>query len=253
MPKTIRVFVLEDNRLLGVGIAAMLREQRDLKVAVAAKGVDPLRQVRESKPDIVLLAAGFGDNHSSCLAATLREAAPDAKVVVMGLLPVQEDILEFVRAGVSGFVLKEATLDELIGTIRAVAAGAKVLPHSLAGMLFTDIANRTVKRRAPELTESERLTQRERQVIDLISDGLSNKEIAQGLCIATSTVKGHVHSILEKLALRTRLQIAAYARSGYRATGSPPSSPVPPAPPSAPRVLRIERHSPPDRRRSIDG
>ena len=97
------------------------------------------------------------------------------------------------------------------------------------------------------------LTQRERQVIDLISDGLSNKEIAQGLCIATSTVKGHVHSILEKLALRTRLQIAAYARNGYRATSAPPSSPVPPPAPSPPSVLRIERQSPPGRRRSIDG
>ncbi len=66
LPKTIRVFVLEDNRLLGDGIAAMLRGQRDFKVVVVAKGVDPLRQARETKPDIVLLAAGFGDNHSSC-------------------------------------------------------------------------------------------------------------------------------------------------------------------------------------------
>jgi two-component system, NarL family, nitrate/nitrite response regulator NarL len=259
LPKTVRVFLLEDNRLLGDGIAAMLRGQRDLKVVVSAKGVDPLRQARETKPDIVLLAAGFGDNRSACLAATLREAAPEAKVVVMGLLPVQEDILELVRAGVSGFVLKDATLTELVGTIRTVAAGAKVLPHSLAGMLFSDIATRTAKRRAPEVTESERLTQRERQVIDLISDGLSNKEIAQGLCIATSTVKGHVHSILEKLALRTRLQIAAYARNGYRTTRSAPSSavtpapPMPPVPPVPPRVLRIERHAPPDRRRTIDG
>ena len=207
MPKTIRVFVLEDNRLLGDGIAAMLRGQRDFKVVVVAKGVDPLRQARETKPDIVLLAAGFGDNHSSCLAATLREAAPDAKVVVMGLLPVQEDILEFVRAGVSGFVLKEATLDELVGTIRTVAAGAKVLPHSLAGMLFTDIANRTTKRRAPEVTESERLTQRERQVIDLISDGLSNKEIGYRLGVSETSVKATLQQLFRKTGVRSRTQL----------------------------------------------
>jgi len=111
----------------------------------------------------------------------------------------------------------------------------------------------TVQRGTPEPAESERLTRREREVIELISDGSSNKEIAQRLCIAISTVKGHVHSILEKLTLRTRLQIAAYARNGYRATSAPPSSPVPPPAPSPPRVLRIERQSPPGRRRSIDG
>ena len=151
------------------------------------------------------------------------------------------------KAGVSGFILKEATLDELVGTIRTVAAGAKVLPHSLAGMLFTDIAKRTVQRGTPEPAESERLTRREREVIELISDGLSNKEIAQRLCIAISTVKGHVHSILEKLTLRTRLQIAAYARNGHNGTGFP-ITPVPPSKPAP--ILRIERDaSPADRRR----
>ena len=241
MLKTIRVLVIEDNRLLRDGIAAMLRGQRDLKLVVVANGADAaLLQARETKPDIVLLDAGLGDHHSHRLAAKVREVAPDARVIVMDLLPVQEDILEFVKAGVSGFILKEATLDELVGTIRTVAAGAKVLPHCLAGMLFTDIAKRTVQRGTPEPAESERLTRREREVIELISEGFSNKEIAQRLCIAVSTVKGHVHSILEKLTLRTRLQIAAYARNGHNGTGSP-ITPVPPSKPAP--ILRIERNA----------
>ena len=132
-------------------------------------------------------------------------------MIVMDLLPVQADIVAFVREGASGFILKDATFDDFLETIRSVAAGAKVLPPSLTGSLFSQIVEQVVDQGKTDLIGAVRMTKREREVVDLIAEGLSNKEIAQRLNIATYTVKSHVHNILEKLALHTRLQVASYA------------------------------------------
>jgi DNA-binding NarL/FixJ family response regulator len=129
----------------------------------------------------------------------------------MDLLPVHEDIVEFVHVGVSGFIMKDATLDDLVTTIRSVAGGAHVLPPQMTGSLFSQIARDAVTKGRPDVLESVRMTPREREVINLIAEGLSNKEIASTLHIATHTVKSHVRNIMEKLTLHTRLQIAAYA------------------------------------------
>ena len=125
----------------------------------------------------------------------------------------QADVVEFVKEGVSGFILKDATFDDFVGTIRSVAAGASVLPPSLTGSLFSQIIEKVAGEGKVSLIESVRMTKREREVIELIAEGLSNKEIAQQLNIATYTVKSHVHNILEKLALHTRLQVASYAHT----------------------------------------
>src|SRR3989454_12023811 len=120
------------------------------------------------------------------------------------------------------FRSKDATLDEFVDTIRAVARGTDVLPAALTATLFSHIAKLAVGRKDPDAAKAVRMTERERAVFDLIADGLSNKEIAQRLHLTTNTVKGHVHNILEKLALHTRLQVAAYARRG---TKSEPATP----------------------------
>ena len=129
----------------------------------------------------------------------------------MDLMPVDEEIVEFVNVGVSGFVLKDATFDDLIGTIRLVAAGQKVLPARMTESLFSQIAKEAVTRAREQVIEDVSITRREREVIELIGDGLSNKEISQRLNIATHTAKSHVRNVMEKLALHTRLQIAAYS------------------------------------------
>jgi two-component system NarL family response regulator len=135
----------------------------------------------------------------------------------MGFIPSQSDIVEFVEAGASGFILKDATIKEFIGTVRSVARGIKILPPTLTDSLFThviDIAvrknERTGKKRV-SIVKAVRMTMREREIIALIANGLTNKQIAERLNIATFTVKSHVHNILEKLALHSRLQIAIHA------------------------------------------
>ena len=221
MPKTIPVLVIEDNRLVREGIAAMLAGEQDLEVVAAVDGAAAaLREAREAHPRVVLLDAGLGDHDSHRLVASIRQTAPDARIIVMYVLPVPEDVVEFIKAGASGFIAKDATRDDFLGAVRSVAAGTEVLPRALTGTLFSHIAKRAVNHTGPEISEATRMTRREREVLQLVSDGLSNKEIADRLHIATNTVKGHVHNILEKLTLHTRLQIAAYARRGETAPRS---------------------------------
>jgi len=160
----------------------------------------------------LLLDVGLRDEDSLRVAASLAKRSPGTKVIVMDLIPMSDDIVQFVNAGVSGFVLKDATFDEFVATIRSVAAGGKVLPSRMTESLFSQIAKAADAQGHEHVLEDVRMTRREREVIELIGEGLSNKEIAQRLNIAAHTVKSHVRNVMEKLALHTRLQIAAYSR-----------------------------------------
>ncbi len=205
----ITVAIIEDNRLVRDALTVMLNRLPEMRV-VSLNGADPAVPV-EAKPRVLLLDVGLRDQDSLGVATALRSDHPDAGIIVMDLLPVNEEIMEYVNAGVSGFVLKDANFDEFVATIRAVAAGTKVLPPRLTESLFSQIAREAVEREPARAAEDVRMTRREREVIDLIGEGLSNKELAQRLNIATHTVKSHVRNVMEKLALHTRLQIAAYS------------------------------------------
>jgi DNA-binding NarL/FixJ family response regulator len=206
---TITVAIIDDNRLVREALTAMLNRLTDIRVV--SSDVADSALLAEKKPHVLLLDVGLRDQDSLRVAAALRQENPDAKIIVMDLLPVNEEIREFVNAGVSGFVLKDASFDEFVGTIRSVAAGTKVLPPRMTESLFSQIAKEVDGQEPAQVLEAVRMTPREREVIDLIGEGLSNKEIAQRLNIATHTVKSHVRNVMEKLALHTRLQIAAYS------------------------------------------
>jgi DNA-binding NarL/FixJ family response regulator len=120
--------------------------------------------------------------------------------------------MEFVQAGADGFILKDATLVDVVNTIRSVAGGKTVLPSLMTSSLFFQIAEHALLKGKRNLRGATRMTQREKEIISLIVEGMSNKEIAGKLNIATFTVKSHVHNILEKLALHSRLQIANFSR-----------------------------------------
>jgi DNA-binding NarL/FixJ family response regulator len=206
---TIRVAIIDDNRLVREALTTMLNRLPDVRVVASDVADSP--SLAASKPHVLLLDVGLRDQDSLLVAATLREANPEAKIVVMDLLPVNEEIMEYVNAGVSGFVLKDATFEEFVETIRSVAKGMKVLPPRMTESLFSQIAKEVDGLEPENVLADVRMTRREREVIELIGEGLSNKEIAQRLNIATHTVKSHVRNVMEKLALHTRLQIAAYS------------------------------------------
>lgn len=206
----ISIAVIEDNRLVREGIASLLNHTKNFKVVAVASTGDP-DVLRVANPDVVLLDVGLLDNDSLRFAESIKTDFPLAKVIMMDLLPIHEDIVDFVNAGVSGFILKDATFEDLVNTINSVMKGEHVLPSAMTSTLFSQIAKDAVLRGREGALDAVRMTPREREVIRLIGDGMSNKEIAADLNIATHTVKSHVRNVMEKLALHTRLQIAAFS------------------------------------------
>ncbi|HEV8196085.1 MAG TPA: response regulator transcription factor [Gemmatimonadales bacterium] len=217
MSHPISLVLIDDNRLLREGLARLIREHNDFRILAASADADEaMERVRAAKPDVVLLDFGLEGHDSLAITATVHREVPEARVIVLGLLPVEEDVVSFVRAGASGFIMRDATFEDFISTIRSVVGGGVVLPPQLAGSLFNQIAHQAGQRGTARELEAVRLTQRERQVIDLIAEGLANKEIAAQLHIAVHTVKSHVHNVLEKLALHSRLEVAAFSRNQDR-------------------------------------
>lgn len=208
----IRLLLIEDNRLLRDGIAEMLKGHRDIEiVAASGNGENSILKIHKLKPNVILLDLGLRSQNSLYVVEIVKKEFPQAKVVVMDLVPAQGDVLQFVKAGASGFILKDATLDDFLATLRSVAEGGKVLPPILSGSLFSQIIEHAVDGGKTDVNKAIRMTKREREIIGLLSDGLSNKEMGRRLHIATYTVKSHVHNIMEKLALHTRLEVANYA------------------------------------------
>jgi DNA-binding NarL/FixJ family response regulator len=193
----------------------MLKKQSDMHVvATIGNGENILLLLDKLKPDIVLLDLGLRNQNSLQVVKLTKQHFPSTKIIVMDLIPLQADVFEFVQAGVSGFILKDANVSDFFKTIRSVYQGTQVLPPHLTGSLFSQIVEHAINGFKPSIIdESVRMTKREKQVIELISDGFTNKEIAQKLHISTYTVKSHVHNILEKLALSTRVQIAKHAHN----------------------------------------
>ena len=208
--KKISILIIEDNRLLRDGIASILKKQPDMRVvATFGNGENVLLMMDKHKPNVVLLDLGLQNQNSLQIVKLSKKHFPEIKIIVMDLIALQADVFEFVQAGVSGFILKDASIADFLKTIRSVYQGLQVLPPNLTGSLFSQIVEHAINESKPSaIVESTRMTKREKQVIALIADGSTNKEIAQNLHLSTYTVKSHVHNILEKLALNTRVQIA---------------------------------------------
>ncbi|MEO8231626.1 MAG: response regulator transcription factor [Ignavibacteriota bacterium] len=212
--KKIRLLLIEDNRLLRDGMFSILKPHKDiLIIAASGDGKNTLIKIKQLKPNVVLLDLGLRSQNSLHVVEIVKKDFPQAKIIVMDLAPVQADILRYVKAGANGFILKDASLNDLLITIRKVSEGETILPSLLVDSLFSQIVEFAVREGKSKLKDAVRMTKREREVIVLLSEGLSNKEIGQKIHTSTYTVKSHIHNIMEKLALHTRLEIANYSYS----------------------------------------
>ena len=213
----IRVLVVADNQLLGKGAMSLLSDQPDIKASFI-RGFDDesFRSAHAVAYRIVLVDARLNSDDSLRVVKRIRARFPAAEVIVMNLTLSRSQIIEFVKAGVSGFILEDAVFGDYLATIRSVAEGKIVLPPDLTGPLFSKIVRRTGRK-----PESRSLTKREQEVADLVAKGHSNKEIATTLCRSVHTIKSHVHNILGKLSLHTRLELARHIFISDRATASP--------------------------------
>jgi len=208
----IKVLLIEDNRLLRDGTTALLNEQEDIEAVSSAGNRSALQKAKKLAPNVVLLDLGLKSQNSLKVLESLKKQYPRAEVVVMDLIPAHSDMVAFVKAGVSGFVPKDATLDDFLNTIRSVVKGVKILPPTMADSIFSRIVESAIQGgEVDRVIAAVKLTRREQDVVALLAEGKSNAEISRRLKIAVFTVKNHIRNILDKLALHTRLELASFA------------------------------------------
>jgi len=218
----IRVLLIEDNRLLREGITAMLNEQPDIRaISSAGTNGDTIKRAMRQRSQVVLLDIGLKNQNSLKLAEQIKVKLPRTELVAMDLIPAHHDVLRFVKAGISGFIRKDAQVEDIVKTIRKVAKGKKVLPLPSESSLFSKVVMNAIKSGTTnKLVEAVKMTKREQNVIALLSQGKSHNDIASKLKLTNTAVNGHVQSVFEKLALYTRLELANFSltRDGSKKT-----------------------------------
>ena len=207
----ITVAIVRHEAIARDGLAALLAQHDDFSV-VASVGHLGARELREAEPRILLVEAELANEVSFELTRPPADGRPRAKIIITGVSPDNCDVMSFVRAGVAGFVIKDAALSDLAAAIRSVANGAQVMPPELIEAVSRNAGfGRSQSGKGGGSSVFDRITARERQITLLIANGKCNKEIAERIFISTHTVKAHVRNIMEKLGLHSRLQIAARA------------------------------------------
>ncbi|MFB7173255.1 response regulator [Streptomyces sp. NPDC056254] len=212
MSTSIKVMIADDQMMVRQGFTVLLDAQPDIEVVgQAVDGADAVAKVAELAPDVVLMdirMPGMGGIEATSVITRVPGAA--VKVLVLTTFDLDEYVYEALRAGASGFLLKDASADQLAEAVRVVAAGEALLSPNITKRLITEFS-RLGAPRAPSVARIDVLTERETEVLSLIAQGLSNAEISEHLVLAEQTVKTHVSRILVKLGLRDRTQAAVFA------------------------------------------
>jgi DNA-binding NarL/FixJ family response regulator len=204
----IRVLLADDQPLARAGIKAVLEATGTIQVvAEAGNGSQAIQQARACNPDVVLMDVRMPDMDG--IEATRR--LPNHKVIILTTFGLDDYIIEALRAGASGFLVKDAPVEELVRAVRTVAAGDAQLSPAVTKRLLDQVARRLPAAVHRDIDLLAGLTDREREVLRLVATGMSNAEIAAALVISEATVKTHVSNVLQKLGLRDRVQAVIYA------------------------------------------
>lgn len=184
------------------GLARLLGAFPDVEIVASAENASTgATALRDATPQVVLLDAALANGDSQTFLTNMKSTAPDAKAIVIDFVPAQQDVQQFIEHGANGFIMKDATAEDIVKAIRSVASGTDLPPPPTPPRTAESIGTRATA--GAQGIASVRLTKREHEIRELIAAGLGNKEIAQRLNIATNTVKSHVHNMLGKLAALT--------------------------------------------------
>lgn len=206
----IHVLIADDHAVLRHGLRLILESASDLAViGEASTGAEAIVQAIALSPDVVLMDLDLPDISGIEATQRIRAASPDTRVLILTVSDRKADFIGALKAGARGYLLKSMDSREVLAAIRRVADGEAVLPPKLAARLLDEIAEPA----QPEPSVEE-LTERELGVLNLLAQGMGNKEIAASLNISENTVKTHVRSILSKLGVRSRTEAAAHALRG---------------------------------------
>ncbi len=204
----LKVLLADDKEIFREGLARLLEEQEHIEVVSQCyNGKQAVEKVKEIEPDVVLIGSNISQCSSTEAARQITQSVPGVKVAMLTDSESEQELLSAVESGATGYLLKDMNVDDLVKSIDLIGKGEIVLYSRLAEKLvgkFTSLRRREVEGQAS-------LTEREVEIARLLAAGASNKEIAEALFISENTCKVHVKNILEKLGLRNRQQIAAYA------------------------------------------
>ncbi len=213
-PEPIRVLIVDDHALFRRGLEMVLKEENDLEVVGEARdGAEAVARAAESLPDVILMDIRMPRSSGIDACRAMKAAGPSAKIVMLTISDEEEDLFEAIKAGASGYLLKDIPLDEVAESVRAVDGGQSLINPSMAAKLITEFAT-LAKREADEQPEQlpvPKLTDREMEVLKLVAKGASNRDIAKELFISENTVKNHVRNILEKLQIHSRMEAVMVA------------------------------------------
>lgn len=213
MDDVIRVLIIHRNRTLREGVALAIAQQSAMTVVRGVGEVgEVLGDLDRLRPDVIVLDLCLPGREGLGRARRIRDIFRDAKILMMGLSESASDVLACVEAGAAGCLPQEAPLEDLLNNIQAVVNGEALCSPKVTGLLFARIADAGRERELRQVLGLPNLTRRELEIVALIEEGLSNKEIAVRLQIEVPTVKTHIHKILEKLQLNGRREAAQYAR-----------------------------------------
>jgi len=208
----IRVLIVDDHALFRRGLEATLQLEPDIDVVgEAGDGGGALEKAQELLPDVVLMDVKMPRRGGIEACTAIKQAVPSARIVMLTMSDDEADLYEAVKAGASGYLLKEIPVDELAGSIRAVFEGQSLINPSLASKLLNEFATMSKRGASSQAVPAPKLTNREMEVLRAVARGLNNREIAKELFISENTVKNHIRNILEKLQLHSRMEAVVYA------------------------------------------
>jgi len=208
----IRVLVADDHALFRRGLEMVLSKEPDIEfVGEAGDGFEAAEKAADLLPDVVLLDVRMPRCSGLEACQAIKEVAPSAKIIMLTMSDEEADLYEAVKAGATGYLLKEISIEEVASGIRAVAEGQSLISPSMASKLLTEFASMIKKDDERQQVPAPRLTDRELQVLKLVARGMNNRDIAKELYISENTVKNHVRNILEKLQLHSRMEAVFYA------------------------------------------
>jgi len=206
----VRILVVDDQLLFRKGLRALLERQEDMVVVgEASDGLQALERARAARPDVVLMDIHMPVCDGVEATRRIKLECPQTKVIALTVSDKDEDLFEAIKSGAEGYLLKDLRPEDLFDLVRGVLKGETPISPAVAGKLVSELRRRLPADRSQ--TAGWDLTLREREVLQLVAEGLSNAEIAARLYIVEGTVKNHLHKILEKLHVASRVRAAAYA------------------------------------------